>query len=134
MWFSREHFELCNELKSNGVEPRFRVGDLVARGFADLGYEEFQILPGPKILSLTAGTVKELPADHIHHFFWIPSIDDLVKMVEQHGARDVVCSRVDQRTWGVKASHAGAQRNVEAKSLFEGLARLLLVLKQSPTL
>ena len=103
MWFSREQFTLCSEAKQWGLEPRFEPGDIVARGFADLGFEEFQVLPSSKLLSLTAGTVSSLPGDDSHHFFWIPSVDEIVEILERRGVPCVSCRRVDQREWFVEA-------------------------------
>jgi hypothetical protein len=103
MWFSREQFVVASELKQWGLEPRFEAGDVVARGFADLGYEEFQVLPSSKLLSLTAGTVSALPTDHANHFFWIPSIDEITDLLERRGVRCVSCKRIDQREWLVEA-------------------------------
>lgn len=99
MWFTREQFNLCNELRLWGLEPRFEPGDIVARGFADLGFEEFQVLPGPSLLSLTAGTVSRLPEDHQGHFFWIPSVDESVTLLESKGAEIQVLRREDGREW-----------------------------------
>ncbi len=101
MWFSREQFALCNELKVWGLEPRFEAGDVVARGFADLGFEEFQVLPGPRLLSLTAGTASTLPEEHRQHFFWIPSVDETVELLEVRGAHIRACMREEERDWVV---------------------------------
>jgi hypothetical protein len=102
MWFSREQFRVCNELKSWGLQPRFEIGDVVARGFADLGFEEFQVLPGSKVLSLTAGTSTPFPSDHLHHFFWIPSVDECIDLLEQAGAQCITSERIEQRQWRVE--------------------------------
>jgi hypothetical protein len=127
MWFTREHFALCNELRQLGVEPRFEVGDVVARGFADLGFEEFQVLPGPSILSLTAGTVKPLPVDHRHHFFWIPSVDESFELLEARGVRIGECTREDGRTWKIKAQcQSGMPVEVSAPSLHEAVLMALV--------
>jgi hypothetical protein len=101
MWFTREHFELCNQLKLAGLQPRFETGDVVARGFADLGFEEFQVLPGVNLLSLTAGTVKPLPFEHREHFFWIPSADEAVELIEASTYQIASCVREDMRNWKV---------------------------------
>lgn len=103
MWFSREQFEIASELKRYGVEPRFEPGDIVARGFADLGFEEFQVLPSSKLLSLTAGTVSSLPIEHSAHFFWIPSVDEITELLERRGFPCVSCKRIEQREWVVEA-------------------------------
>lgn len=103
MWFSREQFTLASELKQWGLEPRFEPGDIVARGFADLGFEEFQVLPSSKLLSLTAGTVSSLPTDHSSHFFWIPSVDEITDVLERRGVPCITTKRVEQRDWIVEA-------------------------------
>jgi hypothetical protein len=107
MWFSREQFRVCSDLKTWGLKPRFEVGDIVARGFADLGFEEFQVLPGQKLLSLTAGTVSVLPLNHVHHFFWIPSVDECIELLEQAGVKCIHCERRDNREWHLEVQVAG---------------------------
>jgi hypothetical protein len=121
MWFSRTQFEICSELKSWGLEPRFEPGDVVARGFADLGYEEFQVLPGTRLLSLTAGTTTALPTEHTHHFFWIPSIDESVSLLEQAQVTCLRCDRVDAREWKVEAHCEDRIEVQRARSLHEAL-------------
>ncbi len=103
MWFTREQFALCDELRVWGLEPRFEPGDVVARGFADLGFEEFQVLPGPTLLSLTAGSMSSLLDDHRQHFFWIPSVDEVVELIESRGCELLTCTREDARSWIVNA-------------------------------
>jgi hypothetical protein len=86
------------------LQPRFEAGDVVARGFADLGFEEFQVLPGINLLSLTAGTVKPLPFEHRDHFFWIPSVDEAVELIEASAYQIVSCVRADMRSWIITLS------------------------------
>ncbi len=130
MWFSRDQFALCNELRVWGLEPRFEPGDIVARGFADLGFEEFQVLPGPRLLSLTAGTASALPDEHRGHFFWIPSIDEAVELLEVRGAQIESCKRDDGRDWILEMRIADSS-NVTLRSdtlhgvLLRGLFRVL---------
>ena len=127
MWFTRDHFALCNRLRALGLEPRFEVGDVVARGFADLGFEEFQVLPGPRILSLTAGTVKPLPDDHREHFFWIPSVDESIELLEVRGVTLDECVREDGRSWRIRARClSGSQVDVRAQSLHEATLMALV--------
>lgn len=129
MWFTRDQFALCSQLRELGLEPRFEVGDVVARGFADLGFEEFQVLPGPRILSLTAGTVKPLPDDHRQHFFWIPSIDEVISIIEAQGAAVAECAREDQREWRVVLNNNSEHRIVaSARSLHEACLQALVEL------
>ncbi len=126
MWFTREQFELCGELKVWGLEPRFEPGDVVARGFADLGHEEFQVLPGPRLLSLTAGTATPLATGTAGHLFWIPSADECVALIEKSGAVCVSCDRLDGREWMVQVQRCGDVEASRARSLHEALLRALL--------
>lgn len=126
MWFTQEVFSISSELKSLGVEPRFEVGDVVARGFADLGFEEFQVLPGPSLLSLTAGTMKPLPVEHRQYFFWIPSVDEVVDLLEQRGATIRECVREDSRYWRVVVGSENTPDCIaSARILHEALLRVL---------
>lgn len=125
MWFSREQFALAAEAKQWGLTPRFEPGDIVARGFADLGYEEFQVLPSEKILSLTAGSVSALPSEHASHFFWIPSIDEITELLERQGVPCVTCSRVEQREWLVEAQYADELETHRHSSLHQALLATL---------
>lgn len=125
MWFTREQFALAAEAKQWGLVPRFEPGDIVARGFADLGYEEFQVLPSEKILSLTAGSVSALPPEHASHFFWIPSIDEITELLERRGVPCVSCSRVDRREWLVEAQYADELETHRHSSLHQALLATL---------
>lgn len=125
MWFSREQFALAAEAKQWGLTPRFEPGDVVARGFADLGYEEFQVLPSQKILSLTAGSVSALPSEHASHFFWIPSIDEITEILERRGVPCVSCSRVERREWLVEAHFADELETHRHSSLHQALLATL---------
>lgn len=132
MWFTREQFEICQELKRWGLEPRFEPGDVVARGFADLGFEEFQVLPSNGLLSLTAGTVSALPAEHTHHFFWIPSVDEAVDLLEKMGAVCRSCARENGREWVFQVLREGAELVYKANTLHDvALKALLATLKQT---
>jgi len=123
MWFTRAQFEICSDLKAYGLEPRFEPGDVVARGFADLGFEEFQVLPGPKLLSLTAGTTSALPNEHRQHFFWVPSVDESVAILEQAGIGCLRCEQLDRGEWRVEAQRDGELEAQSARSLSEALLR-----------
>ena len=125
MWFSREQFAIALEAKQWGLEPRFEPGDIVARGFADLGYEEFQVLPSQKLLSLTAGTVSSLPADHSNHFFWIPSLDEITELLERRGVPCLSCKRVDQREWLVEAQFGDEIESHRHRSLHQAMLQTL---------
>jgi hypothetical protein len=125
--FSPNLFALCEKLKGLGLEPRFEVGDLVARGFADLGFEEFQVLPGSRLLSLTAGTLRQIPDEHRHFFFWIPSVDEAIELIELKGGVITSCERIDARDWRVEVSFPERPAHTSsARSFHEVLILALL--------
>ncbi len=132
MWFNSAIFELSYALRECGLEPSFQPGDLVARRFADLGNEEFQVLPGERLLSLTAGTSAPLPAEHRHHFFWIPSADEVVELLERHGVEGLQLIRREGRDWQVQVISGGKERAVVARHLHEALLRVLLDVLRAP--
>jgi hypothetical protein len=126
MWFTREHFEVAREAQVWGLTARFEPGDVVARGFADLGYEEFQVLPGPKLLSLTAASVTNLPADDTRHFFWIPSVDECFGLIEKLEADQLLCARVDGREWEVSCQVRDGEVCESARDMHLAALRALL--------
>jgi hypothetical protein len=120
-------FALCEKLKRQGLEPRFEVGDLVARGFADLGFEEFQVLPGARLLSLTAGTSRPLPDEHRDFFFWIPSVDEALELIEVRGGVVTCIERVDSRDWHIEVTFPEQLAyKVSARSFHEVMILALL--------
>jgi hypothetical protein len=130
MWFTKEHFEVAREAQIWGLAPRFEPGDVIARGFADLGYEEFQVLPGPKILSLTAASVTNLPADDTRHFFWIPSVDESLGLIERQGAEQLMCARIDGREWQVSCQVRSEPILVVARDIHLAALKCLLATYQ----
>lgn len=132
MWFSRRHFEVCNDLKTSGLQPRFEPGDIVARGFADLGHEEFQVLPGAKLLSLTAGSVSAISQDQSAHLFWIPSVDETVELLEKRGAVCIGVRRIDRRDWSVEVQCCGEIEAHQDASLHLALLVALRAVYQGP--
>jgi hypothetical protein len=125
MWFTKRIFAICSELKQWGLKPRFDAGDIVARGFADLGHEEFQVLPGSKLLSLTAGTVSGLQDDTAMHFFWIPSVDESTELLERAGVKCLSMTREDMREWCVEAQYGDTSEAHRASSLHEAMLHAL---------
>lgn len=132
MWFSREQFALAAEAKEWGLQPRFEPGDIVARGFADLGFEEFQVLPSNKLLSLTAGSITPISSERTQHFFWIPSIDEIGEILEKLGIKFIACKRVDQREWVVEVKSGEEFEMISNRSLHHAmLVALCAVLRNT---
>lgn len=112
MWFSPEQFSVIQQLKDIGLSPRFEPGDVVIRGFADLGYEEFQVLPSQRILSLTAGTISAIDPQHHDHFLWVPSVDEVVDLIEKKGIALSALCRIDGRRWQLELKLQGGNQMV----------------------
>ena len=75
---SRRALEKCQKLKELGYTCLFEAGRVIARGFADLGFEEFALLTSSKMVSLYSGQSSVLVDDHKMHFFNVPTCDELV--------------------------------------------------------
>jgi hypothetical protein len=123
-------FTLCNELQAWGIHPTFEVGQMVARGFADVGSEEFLVLPGEKLLSLTAGTIKPLPEDHREFFYWIPSEDECAKQIYLLGIAKISISRELARKWVVTCEAEGETVETSDKFLQMAMVQMLLETKR----
>ncbi len=82
-----------------GVSFPFDVGTCVARGFADLGAEEFLLTGSGSIVSVFTGESSTLPPDYEKHFFRIPSVDELIDELDR---RQIVVKQltfIEQREW-----------------------------------
>lgn len=103
---------------------------MVARGFADVGSEEFLVLPGEKLLSLTAGTIKPLPEDHREFFYWIPSEDECAKQIDLLGIAKISVSRELARKWVVTCEVEGETVETSDKFLQMAMVQMLLETKK----
>jgi hypothetical protein len=123
----RDELEACHRLYRRGVLLQMESGDLVARGFADVGVEEFYLLPDRRVLSLTTGEKTDLVSDDRSAFFLIPSVDDIVLEIERHGGSVEQIARAhDGSGWCVTVAHRQGERGtVEAASLFRAMLRAL---------
>ena len=61
MWNDRKYLDMLSTLADCGYLRQFELADIVARGFADIGYEEFVVLPNNRICSLYTGQIVDLP-------------------------------------------------------------------------
>jgi len=132
LWSSPEFLNLCESLGRCGIHPTWRPGDRVARGFADLGYEEFLVLPGDKLLSLISGTLAACSVEGRAHFFPVPTVDELVQSLVRAGVDVETLSFEEQRQWIL--STAGPDGSVVSTStgaeIGIALARRLLQLQK----
>lgn len=97
--------------------PAFEIGEFkrVARGFADLGYEEFFLLDRQKLVSLHTGSISSLNTADEKFFFVVPESDLLIDWIVSNGFEIVSAKFVEQREWSVKV----------CKSIYECSAGIL---------
>lgn len=108
MWSSNAFLQSCERLKSLGFAREFDNGMRIARGFADLGYEEFFFLSGRKIVSIFSGQTSPFPAEHAKFFFWVPAIDVLFEAISSRGFDVERIEHRDQREWVIQVRHAAS--------------------------
>ncbi len=133
--FNPRFLEKCRQLKEAGLEPEFETGVRIGRGFADLGMEVFQILPGGKALSLFTGQISVLNAQSVEDFFLVPSCDEIVDEIVKRGADVEVLEFAEQRRWVLRLFILRNSGRIEfrAESLEEVLAEgLLEILRREP--
>ena len=120
-----EFLRQCQHLAELGFRPRFEEGMRVARGFADLGFEEFSVVPGEKLVSLFTGSVHDLSDSE--NLFVVPSCDDMVHELVRIGY-DVTELRFDEaRTWSLTVRPEGGEPvTFERRSLREVLQHALI--------
>ena len=135
MWASREYLALCQTLHRAGFRPPIREGQRIARGFADVGFEEFWVLPQQKLVSIVNGQQSQLSAEHEKFFFRVPDVDALVDAITRSGYDLSAVQFVDQRRWHVEGVMVGAPGVLagEGRLLPEALGKLLLaILDRTP--
>jgi len=115
MWSSNAFLKRCEKLKECGLLPEFERGARVARGFADLGYEEFYCLSSAKLVSIFTGHTSALNSEHHAFFFLVPNLEYLVNTVSKKGFDVESFAYLDQRQWVVRLRSPGDDRAVETK-------------------
>ena len=98
--------EKCHRLSSAGYRPPFVPGMRVARGFADLGFEEYFILSGSRVVSLFTGEVGPLSNEDKEHFFHVPSADEVLEELVGLGFTVTDAKHEGGREWRVTATSA----------------------------
>ncbi len=99
MWSSKGFLERCEKLKEAGIELQLGPGKRIARGFADLGFEEFFSLSAGKMVSVYTGQLGELPVEHHKFFFSVLDADAIVDAIVRHGCDIVSFKFENQRSW-----------------------------------
>ena len=122
----------CSKLQELDIKFEFGQGSLIARGFADLGYEEFIMLTCTKICSLYSGKVSVLPEDDRNNFFYVPDCDEMSDKLIQLGFTIAAIDYQEQRIWKITLNkHDGTDAvQYEADSLKDALIECLLLARQ----
>lgn len=143
MWCCTELFQYlealcaCDNEHVREVLTSFEVGDDLVRGFADVGYEEFVLLPNNQVCSKLSGVVKSLNDSEVRHFFRVPSVSDWGDVICRMGGSDLDLGTELGSRW-IAAVDIGQERerfSVNGKTAESCLAKLvsLVVGVQCPT-
>ena len=124
-WSSKEFLQICQDLSELGYKPELNAGGRIARGFADLGFEEYLYLPPDKLVSLFTGDKSTLPEEHRDFFFVIPTVDMMVSVALEHGAEILSIDHVEQREWNVLGTINQEPHNETDKDINVAAAKFL---------
>lgn len=116
MWTVPALLAKCEELKRCGMQLPIEAGARVGRGFADLGREEFLVLPSQRLLSLFTGQMSELNDTTREHLFVIPDTDRAIEILRDHGYDISQLEFQNQRTWCLQAVHHQSSEVIRAES------------------
>ncbi|MBN8548425.1 MAG: hypothetical protein J0M12_03800 [Deltaproteobacteria bacterium] len=105
MWSSNAFLKRCEKLKELGLSAEPDTGMRVARGFADLGYEEFYCLSNKKLVSIFTGHLSDLTSEHARFFFEIPPVEELIDRILKQRYDVEAFTYVDQRVWSTQFRH-----------------------------
>jgi hypothetical protein len=86
MWYDQQFLEQIATLVEICSLHQFEPGDEVVRGYADVGFEEFLVLPGDRLCSKFTGQVTELTSEKREHLFRVPSLEELTDVLCRQGA------------------------------------------------
>lgn len=126
MLHPRQFIERSQELLRRNFNYEVKVGMTLARGFADLGHEEFSVLNNDKILSLFTGDISSLPQNYKEHFFPLFSCDELIVELFRNGAEVRNLKSVDRRTWELTVQTEGGIQEYTGKRLQDVLLEALV--------
>lgn len=110
---SNDLLKICQAIKNSGIEFSLDAGSRLGRGFADLGFEEFILLEGNRIISLYRGTQSEFLIEEQKHFFRIPTLLEIQQVIYEFNYNIVEMEFKDQREWYLKLEHQQDKKIVE---------------------
>jgi len=89
----------CEALQQAGWKPALKAGMRVARGFADLGYEEFYLLPQNKLVSIYTGESSQYNPTERDFFFLVPDTKQLIAELNNRECEIISLEHEDNREW-----------------------------------
>jgi hypothetical protein len=128
LWSERGVLDRCSELQKLGVVFSLAPGAHLARGFADVGYEEFCLLPSGHLASLFTASAAELRDEERRFFFVVPSVDEVREELDRRGWDIVTLESPERRGWKMLLSQApgGRDISVSAPTLLETFLEALI--------
>ena len=115
MLASQEFLKKSEQLSAQQFFRNWEPPVRVARGYADLGYEEFLLLPERKLVSLVNGKSSEFPESHEQLFFQVPGTQELVNEIDRNGFDIEYVRYQNQRSWEVSVCHASASIHIVSR-------------------
>ena len=94
-----EFLSQCYELWKLGFSFTLVPGHRIARGFADVGYEEYSVLNDHQAVSLFAGNTIVLDEFYLNYYFFIPTADQIFNELYSKGWDVEKLIWKNQRTW-----------------------------------
>ncbi len=110
MWLNRAELDSFQSLCDLGLVPSFEIGTRVGRGFADVGYEEYCVLPGNRLQSLLTGTIAPLVDSDKGKLFAILSPDEILAQIVMRGFDVLSLSCPKQRDWVLEMQDSDQNR------------------------
>lgn len=128
LWSDRGVLDRCFELQKYEVVFPLVPGAHVARGFADVGYEEFCLLPNDRLVSLFTGSITELREEERRFFFVVPAVDMVRDELDRRGWDIVRLECPERRGWIIEVYHELSENRCEARgtSILETVLEALM--------
>ena len=130
MWSSNTFLRKCEQLNTSYPAYELPAGQRIGRGFADLGYEEFLLIPVDKMVSLFTGQVSAFTQEQKTFFFPIPSVDQMVDLIQRANLNIEKLEYIEQRHWklSIRSISDGVEHVLQAGTIEDVLVDALLLL------
>jgi hypothetical protein len=129
---SSDILNICHLLGVHGHFRTFRPGQTLGRGFADLGFEEFLLLPNGRLLSTLTGQISEMKKAEEDHFFVIPTVDEISDALVSHGYEISPIEFIENRFWRIEILRGTIRAEVKNPSLSEAFLHAFASLHELP--